>query len=169
MQPDKPGSSRGQAALVSPVWPGPGHEGCQTGTPVAAMHSPTVWAPTENSACTTTGSLLISCCDHRNEMQPEKPGSSRGEAAFVSPVWSGPGREARVHDLTHSPTVWAPTDQLFPHGAGSGCHRRKKRLAALFSTSAASGDQVEKEEPQPHVVVAFGLRITNCAPCRPSE
>ena len=29
--------------------------------------------------------------------------------------------------------------------------------------------QVEKEDPQPQVVEAFGLRITNCAPCRPSE
>ena len=25
-----------------------------------------------------------------------------------------------------------------------------------------------KEEPQPHVVEALGLRITNCAPCNPS-
>lgn len=30
------------------------------------------------------------------------------------------------------------------------------------------GYQAEKEEPQPQVVVAFGLRITNCAPCRSS-
>jgi hypothetical protein len=28
--------------------------------------------------------------------------------------------------------------------------------------------QVEKLEPQPQVVVALGLRITNCAPSRPS-
>ena len=28
--------------------------------------------------------------------------------------------------------------------------------------------QAEKEEPQPQVVVAFGLRITNCAPSRSS-
>ncbi len=25
-----------------------------------------------------------------------------------------------------------------------------------------------KEEPQPQVVVAFGLRMTNCAPCKSS-
>ena len=29
--------------------------------------------------------------------------------------------------------------------------------------------QAENEEPQPQVVCAFGLRITNCAPSRPSR
>ena len=31
---------------------------------------------------------------------------------------------------------------------------------------ASGRGQVVKDEPQPQVVFAFGLRITNCAPCR---
>lgn len=35
--------------------------------------------------------------------------------------------------------------------------------------SSPAGNHAEKDEPQPQVEVAFGLRITNCDPSRPSE
>jgi hypothetical protein len=56
-----------------------------------------------------------------------------------------------------------------PHGPGQHGPKEKKRPGPLVLSSGRNGDQVEKEEPQPQVVVAFGLRITNCAPCKPSE
>jgi acyl-CoA thioesterase I len=36
------------------------------------------------------------------------------------------------------------------------------------SVQTRCGDQAEKLDPQPQVVVAFGFLITNCAPCRSS-
>ena len=43
------------------------------------------------------------------------------------------------------------------------------RLAIAFEQAADEGEvhlQTVNDEPQPQVVFAFGLRITNCAPCR---
>lgn len=40
--------------------------------------------------------------------------------------------------------------------------------AAVSPGSQERYAQAEKEEPQPQVDVAFGLRITNCEPSRPS-
>jgi hypothetical protein len=34
--------------------------------------------------------------------------------------------------------------------------------------TTAGRNQTPNDEPQPQVVVAFGLRMTNCAPCKPS-
>ncbi len=44
-----------------------------------------------------------------------------------------------------------------------------ERAVGAGLTRDARMRQVEKEEPQPHVVVAFGLRMTNWAPSRPSR
>lgn len=53
-----------------------------------------------------------------------------------------------------------------------------KSTAAMTCPGAATcprvvlmigGSQIPKEEPQPQVVVALGLRITNCAPSRSSR
>ena len=46
--------------------------------------------------------------------------------------------------------------------------RLGKGFGARAEKGGRSGGQTANEEPQPQVVVAFGLRITNCAPCRPS-
>ena len=45
-----------------------------------------------------------------------------------------------------------------------GVGERTWQLLPIFSISV----QTEKEDPQPQVVVAFGLRMTNWAPSRPS-
>ncbi len=46
---------------------------------------------------------------------------------------------------------------------------QKKTLKRLFYfRNTAKYYAGEKEEPQPHVVCAFGLRITNCEPCKSS-
>lgn len=39
---------------------------------------------------------------------------------------------------------------------------------ARASRADNPGVQAEKEEPQPQVEVAFGLRMTNCEPSKPS-
>ena len=48
----------------------------------------------------------------------------------------------------------------------------KKPPAGGFSTNGVDADRAEtqtvKLDPQPQVVVAFGLRMTNCAPSRSS-
>src|SRR3984893_9912948 len=52
-------------------------------------------------------------------------------------------------------------------GLGAGCRgvgRGKRQPRAWGQVQAAA-----KDEPQPQVVVACGLRITNCAPSRPSR
>ena len=53
------------------------------------------------------------------------------------------------------------------HRAGGRRGRSFPAIHLLKGTSPFS--QVEKEEPQPQVVVAFGLRMTNCAPSRSSR
>ena len=45
--------------------------------------------------------------------------------------------------------------------ATDGNDMTSQRIGGSFKT--------EKDEPQPQVVVAFGFRITNCAPSIPSE
>jgi len=42
------------------------------------------------------------------------------------------------------------------------------KRCGVAENSATVGYQTEKDEPHPQVVEALGLRITNCAPCRPS-
>jgi len=48
-------------------------------------------------------------------------------------------------------------------GAIEGAFDEGKRDARGLRARAA---HTVNEEPQPQVVLAFGLRITNCAPCR---
>lgn len=47
---------------------------------------------------------------------------------------------------------------------------RLKNLNTVFSSFSdglwSGWDYTEKDEPQPQVVSAFGLRMTNCEPCR---
>ncbi len=63
-----------------------------------------------------------------------------------------------------------------------GCHAQHRRRLdralirnAKMQTAPAGAvlscsrnDQAENDDPQPHVVCAFGFLITNCAPSRPS-
>ena len=46
--------------------------------------------------------------------------------------------------------------------------KQKARVYGLFRVKPGIATQVEKDDPQPQVVVALGLRITNCEPSRPS-
>ena len=81
--------------------------------------------------------------------------------------------------------------RLDPPAAAAGAgraraarHRRRRRAlektkgTVTFSGALASAIrkvtsplflQVENDDPQPQVVVAFGLRMTNCAPSRSSR
>ena len=43
-----------------------------------------------------------------------------------------------------------------------------ENLVSLGIPNSISGGHTENDEPQPQVVEAFGLRITNCAPSKPS-
>ncbi len=53
---------------------------------------------------------------------------------------------------------------------GAGCGGVRATNAVLEAIRNARGDRIytENDEPQPQVVLAFGLRITNWAPLRPS-
>jgi 1,6-anhydro-N-acetylmuramate kinase len=42
-------------------------------------------------------------------------------------------------------------------------------LGGVYSARLKPKNQIEKDEPQPHVVDAFGLLITNFEPCNPSS
>jgi len=45
------------------------------------------------------------------------------------------------------------------------CH---ETAGAFEARTGMCANQTPKDEPQPQVVVAFGLRMTNWAPCSPS-
>jgi hypothetical protein len=47
--------------------------------------------------------------------------------------------------------------------------QQKKRAASAALLINTDVDQAENDDPQPQVEVAFGLRITNCDPSKPSE
>lgn len=60
------------------------------------------------------------------------------------------------------------------HSRKRGMNQKKAvqhRRTAFFlvATTAVRANYAEKEEPQPQVEFAFGLRMTNCEPSRPSE
>ena len=78
----------------------------------------------------------------------------------------------RVARDDHVEAVRPEVDSGQNVGDGAGGSR------SCLSAGRAGGDgrthaqlsaQAVKEDPQPHVVVAFGLRMTNCAPSSPSR
>ena len=52
---------------------------------------------------------------------------------------------------------------------GSAAMGLVRKSAHASHTKTVTSAQAEKDDPQPQVDVAFGLRITNCEPSRPSE
>jgi hypothetical protein len=54
--------------------------------------------------------------------------------------------------------LWVPIKNWIPAFAGM---TERERYCQRF--------QIENDDPHPHVVFAFGLRITNCAPVSDSE
>jgi hypothetical protein len=59
-------------------------------------------------------------------------------------------------------------DSGLAKGATNSPPGTEPRCAAQVRTPVARAIQTEKDEPQPQVVEAFGFRITNCEPSRPS-
>ncbi len=75
------------------------------------------------------------------------------------------------HD--HVEAVGAEVDRREDVGDRARCGLRVGFLAVADGAGRSARDsaarQAEKEDPQPQVVAALGLRITNCAPSRPSR
>ena len=72
--------------------------------------------------------------------------------------WSGPRAEAGTMGVASG---------LGDAMASGSCGNEKAALGGGW-TGGTGGNQVEKLEPHPQVVVALGFLMTNCAPCRSS-
>ena len=87
------------------------------------------------------------------------------DPAANSTIKSAPGAitltlSSEIIETGSSMSVRAPS--------GSAVDDGSLLIDGVQALLAHGSDQVEKEDPQPQVLVAFGFLITNCAPCRSS-